>query len=95
MKFVQRQEAIVQRATAGRKREEAARRRDEVGFYPEICFGFWPENQFGFYFEKLFSFYPENFAVFALRHLTKVRVKTRGIIVQERETVFFAETCGF
>ena len=57
---------MVQRATAGRKREEAARRRDEVGFYPEICFGFWPENQFGFYFEKLFGFYPENFAVFEI-----------------------------
>ena len=26
---------MVQRATAGRKREEAARRRDEVGFNPE------------------------------------------------------------
>ena len=77
---------MVQRATAGRKREEAARRRDEVGFYPEICFGFWPENQFGFYFEKLFGFYPENFAVFVLRYQKKVSVKTRGIILQERET---------
>ena len=90
MKFVQRQEAMVQRATAGRKREEAARRRDEVGFYPEICFGFWPENQFGFYFEKLFGFYPENFAVFVLRYQKKSeRENKRDNTARTRDLVIF------
>ena len=81
---------MVQRATAGRKREEAARRRDEVGFYPEICFGFWPENQFGFYFEKLFGFYPENFAVFVLRYQTKnERENKRDNTARTRDLVIF------
>jgi hypothetical protein len=45
---------------AGRKREEAARRRDEVGFYPAIFFRFYPERFFGFILQ-FFSFYPASF----------------------------------